>query len=187
MYCNYSSPLQLLSILKKRSMQTHFYKQFAFCKQMCRRGKWWQEQLFIKTPKPLPIIVCDDYKPLSHWPANMEQVWSCWLIIFSIKWGQTKSEQEREQGGRQLVDTLGSCLLSKQPSPRQLFPVAVYTHLIPWLPSCRPSPSCCLHRAPRPSCISVLYERLRGGTEGWGGEGERQRKHRGRIGQCSEA
>lgn len=82
-----------------------------------------RRQKYVKILQPLPRW----RGLLTHWPSDTEKAKSCWLMIV----GETKRAQPE---GRQLIDTSGPCLVSKHPSPRQRFPVAVYTHLIPPAP-----------------------------------------------------
>lgn len=113
-----------------------------------------------KIIQSLLTLLCDD-KNFS--PADQPEESKCKVVDSSVLARQKARERS---GGRQLIDTSGPRLVSRHPSPRQLFPVAVYTHLMP-PPPILPAASL-LHGAPRPSCISMLYERWRGGgTRDW--------------------
>lgn len=133
-----------------------------------------------KIIQSLFTLVCDD-KNFS--PAGQPQESKCKVVDSSVLARQKTSDGS---GGRQLIDTSGPPSCVKAPVTLPVISCcSVHTLNAP-----TPIPpilhASLLHGAPWPSCISMLYERWRGGKEGLG-EVERQRRHRGRIGQCSEA
>lgn len=115
----------------------------------------------------LLTLICDDKNfSLTDRPEESK----CEVVDSSAL---VRQKARDRSGGRPLIDTSRPLVLCVHTlnAPTPVPPIL---------------PASLLHGAPWLSCISMVYERWRGGNEGLG-EVQRQRRQRGRIGQCSEA
>ena len=123
--------LAIISLSKQLQYGSSLPKSVFLTENKYTKEKGCQEKQFQSFNNQSTIVW--DEKSVSS--ADQPEEGKCKVVDSSVL--ATKARQR--SGARQLIDTSGPRLVSRHPSPRQLFPVAVYTHLMPRLPSLQSS------------------------------------------------